>query len=177
MRNAEFPLWIQRCWHRLVSNVEEVALRPTSITHQQVAAIFTTIKEDSLIQRLSLRAADLYGFEISTQVLAKFVRKLETLNLVKTWLPAGIVKVISETVAESAGNLAALNMYENDFGIVDDQIMAKMVQRVEELNIGKTYLSKDQVAAIMTAIDESVGNLKSNDPYSEFEDVDAKLVA
>ena len=93
-----------------------------------------------------------------------------------------MVKVISETVAESAGNLTTLNMYENDFGIVDDQIMAKMVQRVEELNIGKTYLSKDQVADIMTAIDDSVGNLKSlnmasNDPYSEFEDVDAKLVA
>ena len=100
---------------RLVSNVEEVALRATSITHQYVAAMFTTIKEDSLIQSLSLRAADLDGFEISTQVLAKLVRKLKTLNLAKTWLPAGMVKVISETVAESAGNLKTLNMYIQNF--------------------------------------------------------------
>ena len=49
-------------------------------------------------------------------MLAKLVRwKLETLNLAKTWLPAGMVKVISETVAESAGNLKTLNMYIQNF--------------------------------------------------------------
>ena len=93
-----------------------------------------------------------------------------------------MVKMILEAIAESPGNLKALYMYNNDVYSVDEQIMARMVRQVEELNLGKTDLSKDQLVAIMAAIDEFIGNLKSlnmsvNQYTADDETVDAKVMA
>jgi len=166
----------------VVSNTEEVALTATSLTHQQVASIFTTVSEQSSTEILSLRGTNLEGFEISPQVLATCVRQLETLNLSKTNLSEDMVKGIFAAIAETPGNLKALNMCDNDVNSVDQHVMAKVVQQMEELNLEHTYLSTDQLVAIMATLDESIGNLKcfniSNNRYTAADEaVDANVMA
>jgi len=153
-----------------VTQLEEVWLQRTSLTPQQVTAICTAMTGNSQLKTLDLRANNLSL--VDAGLLAQAVTQLEEVELGYTRLtPQQVTALCTATTGNS--KLKALNMFDNDLSSVDHIILSKIVTQLEEVALGYTRLTPQQVEAIFAALVTSchlkilkivVNNLSSVDP-------------
>jgi len=125
-----------------VTQLEEVNLYKTQLTPEQVTAICTAIAGDSQLKTLELTGSDLS--RVDAEILAKAITKLEEVELVNTQMTPQQVEAIFAAL-NGPTQLKRLIISANNLSTVDPRELALAVNKLEEVWMDRTSLSKQQV--------------------------------
>ena len=145
---------------RLTVCLEELDIEGADLERNQTRGMLAAILENPgklktlNISRNNLALVDLY-------LLSGITRLLVNLDLGSTNLRKGSIPTLMAAIAENPGKLKNLILQGNDLSSDPERVIAKMVTKVESLNIAKTELSRDQTEKIFEAIADSPGVLKN----------------
>jgi len=162
----------------VVARLEEVDFSYTRLTTQQSQAIFKLANGDSKLKKLSMVGSDLSSVDHET--LARVVNKLKNAELCSTRLTAQQSQAIFR-LATGDSKLKKLAMSSNNLSSLDEETMARVVDKLEEVDLGGTKLTTQHFEAIfrfvngdsngdsnskLRKLDISFSNLSSLDPES-----------
>jgi len=151
-----------------VTQLEEVV--HTRLTPQQVTAICTAMTGNSRLKTLYLLKNNLSS--VDAGLLAQAVTQIEEVELGGTDLTPQQVNAICSAMTGNS-QLKTLNLFKNNLSSVDAGLLAQAVTQLEEVKLGDTRLTPQQVEAIFAALDTfshlkilriCVNNLSSVDP-------------
>jgi len=134
-----------------VTQLEEVGLEDTKLTPQQVTSICTTLTGNSKLKRLNLGFMALSS--LNAHILACAITKLEQVHLTKTDLiPEQAEEIFAalDSCIEQESRLKELKIGSNNLSSVDPDVLAKVVNSLEKVNMGKTRLRRKQTTKILT---------------------------
>jgi hypothetical protein len=136
---------------RLAGHLEEVFLPHSSITQQQVDAIFSVIDGDSALRRLHMSSNNLSLVEPA--LLARAVCSLEEAHLNDTYLTFLQLMAISIQIDQKESRLKKLNLGFNiSTAALEPTRLAEMVSKLEEIDIQQNALSPQHVKEIIDLI-------------------------
>ena len=136
---------------KAVNNLTTLYIENTNLTLQQTEAILTAVSEGSKMIKLNIVENNMSG--VDPGLLAKAVANLKTLDIGSTELTQQQASAILSGVNEGS-KMIALNIGENNLSEVDPGLLAKAVTNLEILDVSRTELTQQQVAAILTAVTE-----------------------
>jgi len=131
---------------QVVTQLEEVELSNGQVTTQQADAICTAILGNSRLKRLELTNLDLSSVE--APIMAQAVTELEELSLCNTRLTSQQVVAIFSAI-DSATKLRILKIRHLNLSVVDADLVARAVIRLETVWLHSTGLTGQQVARIL----------------------------
>lgn len=132
------------------ANLEDLNLCQTSLNQQQAEAIFTKISSgESQLRKLNVGRNQLSG--VSAATLAKAVGRLEELVISFTSLTRQQVEAIMSTIAADDSRLRRLTIQANFLTSVPPALLARAANRLEAAQMYFTYLSREQVEAVLVA--------------------------
>ena len=147
---------------RAVNNLVEVNFCNTKITHQQTKEIFTAIcAGGSRLKTLAIEGTSLA--QLDSGLLATAVNNLEQVDISNTELTNQQTKEILTVVCGGGSRLKTLIIAWTDLSSVEEGLLARAVTSLEEVNLGHTNLTKQQLEAILKAISKDHSQLKSLD--------------
>ena len=145
---------------RLVARMEEVGMRGTRLTVQQVEAVFNSIcsGDSSRLKKLDISHNNLST--VSPVLLASAVNSLQEGVLSHTQLTREEGEAILTAITSGDSRLKILNISGNNLSKVDPGLLASAVNRLEEVEVEvevwvggyrwNTRLTVEQVEAILT---------------------------
>ena len=133
---------------RTVKSLVEVNLQETQMTHQQIVAILTTIGSgESQLKNLYIQYNNLSYLE--PNIVAGCVNNLEEVNICRTHLDIETIEEICTAICVGATRMKTLNLSSNRLSSVEAGLLAKAVNRLEEVVFFNTGLSQKQAEAIL----------------------------
>jgi len=130
-----------------VTQLEEVELCCTFLTLQQVTAICTSMTGNSQLKTLNLAANDLSS--VDADILAQAVTKLEEVKLADTDLTPQQVEAIYAALDISC-KMKILRIGANNLSSVDPDVLARVTNKLETVNMRDTHLTEQQMTRILT---------------------------
>jgi hypothetical protein len=88
---------------------------------------------------------------VDSTILAKAVRELASINLGNTGLTTLQIETMFKSLNEES-KLKWLNMESNDLSMVDQNLLAKTICRLEVVNLKKTKITINQLSNIFTLV-------------------------
>ena len=159
--------------YKAIVNLKILKVTETRLTKQQAVAIFTAVSEGREMTTLYIAGNDLSG--VYSGLLVKAVTKLQVLHVMYTGVTQQQAVAIL-TAASEGSNLTKLYIRGNDLSGVDSALLTKVVTRLEELLIGDTELTQQQIADILTAVSEGNNLTKLDISLSDLSEVDPNML-
>ena len=128
-----------------LKKVEEVNLNTTSLTAHQIETIATICGNSRQLKKLSISSNSLYS--VDHNLFARGIMELEEVEMVNMEMTPEEAFVVVAALAASS-KLRRVNLELNDLSSVDPTLLAKAVANLEEINLGSTCLTDEQVVAI-----------------------------
>ena len=130
---------------RAVSKLER--LRGIIFTQEQIKLVLAAICEGaSQLKHLDFEKINL--FSLDPQLLAKAVTKLQSVTMALNQLSRGHVEAIFASMNQVT-QLTKLWIQRNNLSSVDSEVFAKVINKMEDVNLVKTSLSSEQVTQIL----------------------------
>ena len=107
---------------------------------------------EAVLRHPGLRSVDLSLTDLSTvepHLPARLLHRLEEVDMWSSELTRQQLEAIL-TAAESSSTLRKLNLGNNKLSLVEPWLLARAVNRLEEVDIRHTLLTKEQVEAILS---------------------------
>ena len=144
---------------RAVQRLEKVDMRNTKLVVQQWEEILTAISmKESRLKRLNIGFADLST--VDTGLLARAVNRLEKVDMYVTKLTVEQVEAILTNISTGDSQLKGLNITGINLSTLDSAMLARAVDRLEEVGLASTKLTSEQWRAILTSIATENSKLK-----------------
>ena len=140
---------------KVVTNLKILDVRGSELTQQQAVAILTSVSEGSSLAELKFFDHDLSG--VDPWLLAKVVTNLKKLDVRRTKLTHQQVVAILTAISEGS-KLQVLRLSMNNLSSVDPVLLAKVVTRLESLEISHAELTQQQAVAVLIAVSERKKN-------------------
>jgi len=130
-----------------VTQLEEVMLWYSYLTPQQVTAICTAMTGNSQLKTLHL--SDINLSTVDAGILAQVVTQLEEVGLWATDLTPQQVEAIFAALDTSC-QLKILRIGGSNLSSVDPDVLARVANKLETVDIAKTQLTGQQMTRILT---------------------------
>jgi len=130
-----------------VTQLEEVVLRDTHLTTQQVTTICTAMTGNSKLKKLNLSQNNLSS--VDANILAKAVTQLEEVGIGFTHLTPHQVGAIL-TALDTSGHIKKLWISHSNLSSVDPDMLARVVNKLKIVDIYNTRLTRQQRTKILT---------------------------
>ena len=144
---------------RAVIGLEEVDMKYSRLTTQQVEAVLTAVCEGgSLLKTLNMERTDLSS--VDSVLLASAVTSLEQVAFRQTDLTPQQAKDILMTICEGDSQLKTLTIVGANFSLVEEGLLKKAVNSLENVNLLGTKLTQQQIDEILTAVSSGSSRLK-----------------
>ena len=137
-----------------VKKVEKLHLNQKMTSAQQAVSIFNALQSDhSLVKSLSYKEAKFFdgGREVDPDLMSSVVRKLEEVDLTSFDLTLGQSSAVCAALSDES-TLQKLTLRDNDLQFVDAQVLARMVRYVENLDLSRTRLGKEELEPMFVSI-------------------------
>ena len=170
LANANISNVEPRLLARVVCRLEEVDMRKTNITSEQVRTLFTILCHWSQLKSLNLSVNNLST--VDPAVLSTAVNRLEKLDLNMTKMTSEQVQVLFTTMCQES-QLKKLVISNNNLSTVEPEVLATAVNKLEEVGMWKTHITSEQAQTLFAAIAEGsslkklrigINNLSSIEP-------------
>ena len=160
-----------------VVRILRVKLMETKLKASQTAAIFKRIcQEGGMIEDLDIMFNNLS--QLDPDHLAKAATRLVKLNIGWTKLNERQLRRLFERLDSTKNNLRELKLSGLDLSRLDSRLLARVVSRLEVVDLNFTRLGEDQVTELLHRLEENHHlkdlTLSSND-LSKVENVQTKL--
>ena len=139
---------------KVVIKMKGVELYATDLTVEQITAVCTAIIGNSRLKYCELMCNNLSL--VDAGILAQAVSKLEEVGLVNTKLTPQHAEAIFAALDKSS-KLKTLNIALNNFTSVDPDVLARVVNKLEEVYMVGTALTEQQKRRVVNQY-----NLKTN---------------
>merc|ERR1719203_633460 len=162
---------------RSLIQLEEVDLRNTKLSTEQITSILTCIStDDNKLKKWNLYDNDLSGVE--PEALARGLMQLEEVNLSWTKLSTEQITRILTNIAQEDTKLKKLNLDINDLSGVEAEDLARATIQLEEVNLSDTKLRTEQITSILTKNAQEDTKLKKLDlEGNDLSDVEPEALA
>ena len=132
-----------------VKSLEEVGMVMAKLTFQQVEEIMSAIGAgDCFVKKMYISLNNLSS--VDPRLLAIAVTRVEEVVVLMTELTARQVEAIMATLDAGGGLVKRLNISFNNLSTVDPALLARVVNRLEEVKMNKTELTVLQMETILT---------------------------
>ena len=168
---------------RVVNRLEEVEMWSLDLTVKQWEEVMIVkVKGDSRLKKLDLSNNILP--KVDAGLLARAVARLEEVKLWDTRLTMKQWEDVMTAIGQGDSRLKKLEISNNNMSKVDPGLLARAVNRLEEVDMYRTQLTFKQAEAILTQslVKTSLRKLEFSEDWNSFpdndpEDVDEDLVA
>ena len=145
---------------KAVANLETLDIGRTELTQQQATAILSGISKGTKLTKLNISLNNLSG--VDSELLAKAVANLETLDIGSTELTEPIISTTILSGVSKGSEVIKLNMSWNNLSGVDRGLLAKAITNLESLDVIVTELITQQAAAILYSVSDGSKLTKLN---------------
>ena len=145
---------------KAVANLETLDIGSTELTQQQATAILSGISKGTKLTKLNISLNNLSG--VDSELLAKAVANLETLDIGSTELTEPIISTTILSGVSKGSEVTKLNMSWNNLSGVDRGLLAKAITNLESLDVIVTELITQQAAAILYSVSDGSKLTKLN---------------
>ena len=157
-----------------LKKVEEVNLNTTSLTAHQIETIATICGNSRQLKKLSISSNSLYS--VDHNLFARGIMELEEVEMVNMEMTPEEAFVVVAALAASS-KLRRVNLELNDLSNVDPSLLAKAVGNLEEINLGSTCLTTEQLVEICSNLQDGTRVKKISFWRSNISNVDKYLLA
>jgi len=158
----------------VVTRIEDVNLINSKLTNDQKRALFTAMDLDSQMKKLNLNGNNLYSLE--PELFARVVTRLESANLGGTNL-TNEQKLALFMEMSLNSQMKKLDLACNNLSDVDSELFARVVTRLEDLNLCFTNITNQQKVALFTKISKNTQLKKLNLACNNLSSVHPELFA
>ena len=168
---------------RVVNRLEEVEMWSKDLTMKQWEEIMIAkVNGDSRLKKLDLSNNILP--KVDASLLARAEARLEEVKLWDTRLTMKQWEEVMPAIGQGDSRLKKHEISNNNMSTVDPGLLARAVNRLEEVDMFRTQLTFQQAEAVLTQslVKTSLGKLEFSEDWNSFpdkdpEDVDEELVA
>ena len=145
---------------KAVANLETLDIGSTELTQQQATAILSGVSKGTKLTKLNISLNNLSG--VDSELLAKAVANLETLDIGSTELTEPVISTTILSGVSKGSEVIKLNMSWNNLSGVDRGLLAKAITNLESLDVIVTELITQQAAAILYSVSDGSKLTKLN---------------
>ena len=129
----------------MVSKIENVYLKNTNLTNQQVTVLCQVMKENCELKCVNLHNNNLSS--VQPELLASAVSKVAEVDLWNTSLTTQQVTVLCQVLSGTCP-LESLNLSGNNLSGVEPDLLARAVGNIVKVQLGDTNLTSQQLSVI-----------------------------
>ena len=145
---------------KAVANLETLDIGSTELTQQQATAILSGVSKGTKLTKLNISWNNLSG--VDSELLAKAVANLETLDIGSTELTEPILSTTILSGVSKGSEVTKLNMSWNNLYEGDRGLLVKALNNLESLDVIVTELITQQAAAILYSVSDGSKLTKLN---------------
>ena len=145
---------------KAVANLETLDIGRTELTQQQATAILSGISKGTKLTKLNISLNNLSG--VDSELLAKAVANLETLDIGSTELTEPVISTTILSGVSKGSEVIQLNMSWNNLYEGDRGLLVKALNNLESLDVIVTELITQQAAAILYSVSDGSKLTKLN---------------
>ena len=135
---------------RGVMELEEVEMVNMCMTPEQAFVVVAAIAGSSKLRRVNLELNNLSS--VDPTLLAKAVCNLEEVNLGSTCLTDEQLVEICSTLKEGKARVKKLGLWRNNVSNVDNELLARALLQVSEVDLTATRLTEEQAMALFASL-------------------------
>lgn len=142
---------------KALNNLEEITLVHGMITNDQAQAFFSNMSKKTFLKRLTIINNNLSMIE--PNILAKGVRQLQEVTLVRCDLTTGQALTVCSAINEGS-SLTSMDISYNKLTSVDEEVLAKAVNKLQNVSIDNNQLTPEQITTILRLCQNEETKLK-----------------
>ena len=131
---------------KALNNLEEITLVHDMITNDQAQAFFSNMSKKTFLKRLTIIKNNLSMIE--PNILAKGVRQLQEVTLVHCDLTTEQALTVCSAINEGS-SMTSMNISYNKLTLVDKEVLAKAVNKLQNILIDNNQLTPEQITTIL----------------------------